>query len=177
MQLLKTSPVNDWEVARLIHKQIDHNAMKLISNNPTPYSEGFTIIELLVSIAILVGISGLGLFVSIDFYKSYILNSERDIVVSILQSARNYSITNINESKHGVYFNPTEYVIFQGNSYATRTIIYDENIKVNPGITHTGLQEIIFQQLTGEPAITGDIVLNNSVRSLIISVQNEGRIN
>jgi len=139
-------------------------------------SEGFTLIEILISLGIFGFITGLGLFVSLDFYKSYTLNSERILLVSLLVNARNYSITNINESRHGIYLKTDEYVIFQGDSYASRNPIYDESFKVNSLITNTGLTEILFDQLTGQPNVTGNIMLSNGVKSSIIFIQNEGRI-
>ncbi len=138
---------------------------------------GITLIEILIAMAIVVGLIGLGLFISIDFYKSYNFNSERDIIVNILQKARSQSLSNINESKHGVYFKTDEYVIFQGETYSSRNPAYDENIKTDPAIGRSGLQEIVFEQLTGQNSTSGNILISDGVRSSQISIQNEGRIN
>ncbi|MBI3459072.1 prepilin-type N-terminal cleavage/methylation domain-containing protein [Candidatus Azambacteria bacterium] len=151
--------------------------MKLLKILDTKNSAGFTLIEVLISLAIFVIILGLGYFVNLDFYKSYTLSSERTVLVGLLVKARNNSIVNINESKHGIYLTANEYILFQGDNYLARDPIYDESIKVDSIIAHTGLTEIVFNQLTGEPNITGDIILTNGVRSAIISIQNEGRIN
>lgn len=138
--------------------------------------KGFTLIEVLIVIAILAGLAGLGLFVSIDFYKSYAFHSERNIVVSIIQKVRSQSLANINESKHGVYFGTNNYVIFQGENYASRNATYDEIIQANSLVSHSGLTEIVFDQLTGLPAATASIVLSDGLRSSTISIGNEGRI-
>jgi len=138
--------------------------------------KGFTLIEVLIVIAILGGLAGLGLFVSIDFYKSYAFHSERNIVVSVIQKARSQSLANINESKHGVYFGTNNYVIFQGGNYASRNATYDEIIQANSLVTHSGLTEIVFDQLSGNPAATGSIILSDGLRSSMISIENEGRI-
>ncbi len=138
--------------------------------------KGFTLIEVLIVIAILGGLAGLGLFVSIDFYKSYAFHSEKNIVVSIIQKVRSQSLANINESKHGVYFGTNNYVIFQGENYASRNATYDEIIQANSLVSHSGLTEIVFDQLTGLPAATASIVLSDGLRSSTISIGNEGRI-
>lgn len=138
--------------------------------------KGFTLIEVLIVIAILGGLAGLGLFVSIDFYKSYAFHSERNIVVSIIQKVRSQSLANINESKHGVYFGTNNYVIFQGENYASRNATYDEIIQANSLVSHSGLTEIVFDQLTGLPSATASIVLSDGLRSSTISIGNEGRI-
>ncbi|OGM89353.1 hypothetical protein A3J77_02240 [Candidatus Wolfebacteria bacterium RBG_13_41_7] len=140
-------------------------------------SRGFTIIELLIAMTIFVALGALGLFIGIDFYKSHGFNSERNLIISVLQKARNQSLTNINEVKHGVYLKNNEYIIFQGENYLSRDTVYDEVIKANQAITRGGLEEVVFEQLTGNPNITGNITMTNETRSSIISIQNEGRIN
>lgn len=139
--------------------------------------KGFTLIEFLISVAIIFSISSLGLFIGMDFYKSSSLNSERHIAISILQKARNLSMANINEVKHGIYLDADKYTIFQGENYSSRDPAYDEIININPMITKSGLQEVVFEQLTGKPSAIGNIILSNIIRSIAISIENEGRIN
>src|ERR1039458_2199647 len=67
-------------------------------------TNGFTLIEVLVVMGILAILSTMGYLITIDFYKSYAFNAERDTIVSLLQKARAASLSNINESPHGVYF-------------------------------------------------------------------------
>jgi prepilin-type N-terminal cleavage/methylation domain-containing protein len=138
---------------------------------------GFTLLEVLIVITILAGLAGLGLFVSIDFYKSYAFYSERDIVISIVQKARSQSLANINESKHGVYLENGRYTIFQGENYASRNAVYDEIIQAYSLVANSGLREIVFEQLNGSPSATGSITLSEGLRSSTISIENEGRIN
>lgn len=154
-------------------KKLQDNNLKAESSK----LKAFTLIEFLISVAIIFSIGALGLFISMDFYKSFGLNSERNIAVSILQKARSSSMANINEAKHGIYLDTGKYTIFQGENYSSRNSIYDEIIYINPIITKSGLQEIVFEQLTGKPSATGDIILSNQTRSITVSVENEGRIN
>lgn len=139
--------------------------------------KGFTLIEFLISVAIIFGIGSLGLFIGMDFYKSSSLNSERQTAIGILQKTRNLSMANINEAKHGIYLDADKYTIFQGENYSSRDPDYDEIININPIITKSGLQEVVFEQLTGKPSAIGNIILSNIIRSIAISIENEGRIN
>jgi Tfp pilus assembly protein PilE len=139
--------------------------------------KGFTVIEFLISVAIIFSIGALGLFIGMDFYKSSSFNSERQTAISILQKVRNLSMANINEAKHGVYLGTDKYTIFQGENYSSRNSAYDELIYINPTITKDGLQEVVFEQLTGKPSAIGNIILSDRTRSITISIENEGRIN
>lgn len=138
---------------------------------------GFTLIEILMVAAIIVFLAGLGLFFGIDFYKNYAFYSERNILVGILEKARNQALNNIGQSNHGVYFQTSNYVIFQGNSYASRNSAYDQIIPASSLINRSGLQEIVFNQLNGESSATGDVILSGGNHTSIISINNEGGIN
>ncbi len=141
-------------------------------------NKGLTLIEVLIVVAIIVTISGLGLFVGLDFYKTHALNSERDIIVSILMKTRNKAANNFNESPHGVYIDSDGYTIFQGASYALRNQSYDEFIKRTNAVSASGLQEMVFEQLTGSlTTAAGDVTLSNGIKSTNISLNSEGRIN
>src|SRR5438105_2008049 len=74
---------------------------------------GFTLIEIIIAIAILAIILTLGLFISFDFYKSYAFRSEKNIIVSVLQKARGQALNNINQARHGVSFQSGQYIIFE----------------------------------------------------------------
>lgn len=146
------------------------------------YHRGFTLIEIIIVTAILGIILSLGLFIGVDFFRSYSLRSEENVIVSVLQKARGQSINNINEKKHGVHFEVSpdlKYIIFEGPSYdpsnPTNTII-----KSAYGITISGLPiDIIFEQLSGNCvscASPVEIKVNDGVREYAIKINSEGQI-
>src|SRR3989344_6838287 len=141
---------------------------------------GFTAVEILMVIAIISLLAGMGLFISMDFYRSYSFRSDRDMTVSILERARAKSLANINSSAHGVYFDSgsSEFVLFQGDSYSDpgRDTSLDQEISLNSGIAVTGINEVVFEQLTGNASIAGDMVLSYGVQSAVITFNEEGRI-
>lgn len=120
---------------------------------------------------------GLGLLVSIDFYKSYALISEKATLVSFLRKARSRALVNFNQSNHGFYISPTQYIIFQGPSYASRSSTWDQVFGKAAGINTSGLEEIVFGPLTATSSASGTIYLNDSRVTTTIEINYEGRIN
>jgi hypothetical protein len=118
----------------------------------------------------------LGLFIGNDFYRGYSLRLERNIVVGVLQKARNQSMSNIGQSNHGIYITNDGFTIFQGPSYAGRNISLDQTIFSSPSVTHSGSNEIVFSQLSGQSNASGTINLNNGISSTTINVNYEGAI-
>ena len=140
----------------------------------------FTLIEIVISVGILTTLAGFGLFVAVDQYKNYVLTSERNTVVSLLQKARGRALNNISEKRHGVAIQPTgkpsSYVLFRGLSYSARDPIYDEEVPVSQAISFSGITEFTFKQLSGDALTAGTVTISTTEKSLSIAVNSEGRI-
>ena len=146
---------------------------------------GFTLVEILIVIAIVTIILGLSLFLSMDFYKSYSFHSEKNVIVSILQKARSESMNNINQTPHGVYFDNTsglKYILFEGSSYdsaSTSNIEIDSSFGISLD-SPTLPFSIVFDQLSGDCSSCGssgiDIVSSQGSSAFDININSEGRI-
>ncbi len=78
---------------------------------------------------------------------------------------------------HGVSIQPNQFVIFQGAPYATRDVAEDAVIQANPAITHSGLPEVVFTELSANPHVTGSITLTDPVgNSSVVTIGTEGQI-
>jgi prepilin-type N-terminal cleavage/methylation domain-containing protein len=138
---------------------------------------GFTLIEVLVVMGILTIITSLGYLVTVDFYKSYAFNAERDTIISLMQKARAQSLSNINQAGHGFYVNGNNYIVFQGLNYANRTSSYDQALSISPGISVSPQPfEADFGQISGTSSSLS-LVLTDGKRSETISLNSEGQIN
>jgi len=113
-------------------------------------ANGFTIIEILVALALLAAIFGLGFPVTWSFYGTYQFDSESKILVSALEQSRNAAMINRNQSAHGVFFNDDQIVVFQGSSYASRNASLDKIFPRNTLISISGPSEIVFSALSGQ---------------------------
>jgi prepilin-type N-terminal cleavage/methylation domain-containing protein len=147
--------------------------------------KGFTMIEILVAIAIMAIIFALGLFMSMEMYRGYSRRSERDTLASVLERARSRAMANVHQHMWGACLDGSNYVIFSGQNYANR--IDSETVPVNSGTTidASGAPAflcsgggIVFAQLTGDtiPATAQTITMTQGAITSTISTNVEGRI-
>ncbi len=136
---------------------------------------GFTLLETLLSMAILFILLGAGLPIAANFYKDYQFDGEYDLLFSILEQARNQALVNLNEASHGVSINGVNYVLFQGASFAARDASQDRSFPRSGAITITGSSELVFNELDGTTAST-TLTLSNGVKSRDLYINSEGSI-
>lgn len=158
--------------------------------NNSGFTQGFTLIEVVVVMTLVAILGGLGLLFGLDHLRNNSFRSDRDILISALQHARGESITNIcnglcpdgDGKPHGVYIDEenNKFVIFQGSTYDPS----DENnvgLDSNKNITHEVNDVIIFNQLSGDVdtcTIACEIKLKDKTTGKIstVSVNSEGQI-
>ncbi len=139
--------------------------------------KGFTLIEVLLVLGLLVALAGTGLFYSVDSFRRSQFRAERDMVVSLMQQARARGIANINEQSHGVHIDPTSYVLFSGSVYNAADPS-NQSYPANVVITHTGMTDVVFSQVSGEATVTGGpLTLSQGSSLSVISINNVGQIN
>lgn len=137
---------------------------------------GFSLIEVIIVLAILVVISGLAFSAGYGLYRSQPLVSEKDSLVSLLRRARAKAMNNINQSDHGVFIGSSKYTVFQGGSYAGRDAELDEEFPRLAGATLEGPTEIVFSALEGAANTSGTIAISTASGRVETSVNYEGRI-
>ena len=144
-------------------------------NISTQDNRGFTLIEIILVIAIIMFIGALSVIVGIDTYNRYTFRSDLDKVVALLQKARSSAINNINEKKYGVYLGDTSnFILFRGDSYNP---LDSFNYKVERSKTATSSNtcannQIIFERLTGNTAGCEIVITEgNKVATTTINVQ------
>lgn len=113
------------------------------------YNKGFSLVELLVVMAVLGILASIGAPISYRMYTSYSFDAEEKILIASLREARNTAYANYNENSHGLHIDNDAFVIFEGDSYATRVIANDRIMDRNSDIVISGPNEIIFASLTG----------------------------
>jgi prepilin-type N-terminal cleavage/methylation domain-containing protein len=150
-------------------------------------SNGFTLLEVLVVISILILLLSLGLFASFDAYRSSLRRSEREVLVSALQKARSQAINNICFNgictPHGVCYDQSNhaYIIFPAPYSAGAPT--NESIVGNPSVTVSSTPSflcgsgsgIVFSQLSGTTS-SYTISVTQSSSTNIVTTNAEGLI-
>jgi Tfp pilus assembly protein FimT len=135
----------------------------------------YTLIELLIVIGVFTILIGIGLPVTIDFVRNYSLQSERNSVITLLEFARNQSLTNVNQSSHGLKINANEYATFSGTSYAARDPQYDLSYPKSNSVSISGPSEIVFAPLSGR-SNQSSYIISDGVKQFTVTVNQEGTI-
>jgi prepilin-type N-terminal cleavage/methylation domain-containing protein len=138
--------------------------------------KGFTFVEFLLVMTIIVVLLALTIPLGISFYQSQQLNITAE---EIIQALRRAQLKSMSQSEHsfGVYLGSGQsgqYVLFRGNSYASRD---DEEIfDIPDDISFSGLSEVVFSKLNGIPSVSDDIILINDSNTGVININEAGRI-
>jgi len=139
---------------------------------------GFSLIELLLVIAIM----GLIVGISIPFYQSFQLSSQIDTttneIIGSLRRAQIRSMASDFDDSWSVRIGTNSQVIlYKGYDFNARNIDYDEIFEIAPTITISGITDINFDKLTGKTSDIGNInLLSSGGNSQTISVNSQGEI-
>lgn len=137
---------------------------------------GFTLLEVMMAIGILTIIFGAGLPTSIGLLRNYVLDADRDTLVTLLQRAQNEAFANLNQASHGVEITATSFVGYQGSSYASRDTTKDIVFPRSKLVTTAGDVEVNFSAIKAQVAAGKTITLNNTIKTETVTVNPEGMI-
>jgi prepilin-type N-terminal cleavage/methylation domain-containing protein len=148
------------------------------------HTRGFTLFEVIIVIALLAIVSTGGLVVGLESYRGALWRSDQDTLRAALLHAREQAMNGVcaastctGPSPHGVYVGTNFYTIFEGSTYATRSSGEDEVLEGEPGVSRSGLAEVVFSPLTATVAVPGEILITNSTGKVsTTSINSEGAI-
>ena len=131
----------------------------------------FTIIELIIVIAILIVIGYLIIPLGMNFYYTQQLDSVSDEIISALRKARQKSIAAELDSTFGLRLSQNQYTVFASSDPS-----YDENFKIPDAVNPSGISEVVFSKITGYPSVAGYIILRNQDKITAININEVGLI-
>lgn len=135
---------------------------------------GFTLLEVIVVVAIFSILATLGLFMGMDTFSGTLRRSERDIVVSMLQKARSRALANTEQSSWGVCYSAPDYVLFRG-TMCTAGLSTNEPTPAHATNPATFSAPVVFSQLSA--TTTGGVVtVVEGTRTSTITITAAGAI-
>lgn len=140
------------------------------------YKQGFTLIEMVLSLALVSVIVAFSVPVFRTLLFASDLNATTDMLVHSLRRAQNMSRSVKYDQTWGVKLVGDEIVVFAGDNYIARNVDFDEVYAFSGGISFTGDDEFVFSKMSGYLVTSGTISLTNSFGSNTVSVTELGRI-
>ncbi|MEK7557026.1 MAG: prepilin-type N-terminal cleavage/methylation domain-containing protein [Patescibacteria group bacterium] len=131
---------------------------------PRGKSRGFTLVEIIVVLAIILLLVGLGLAAYRTFGRNVNLGTVSQQIVIVLDDARSRTVASLSDSQYGVHFENDTYTLFQGSTYNAQ----GNNNEAHPlptgvefgSITLSGGgNDVVFDRITGTTSQSGTIVL------------------
>lgn len=142
--------------------------------------KGFTLLETLVVISIVVVISAVSVKSFYVLREKHAIQKDVDSIVSIIEKAKNMSANRKNDSSYGVKFASTTVTVFSGTNFANGNVISKYDLETMIKISNVSLSsrgtELVFSKITGSPNATGTITLIAPSYSKIVTIYGTGII-
>ncbi len=143
---------------------------------------GFTLLEILIVLAILGILCGLSVAAFVNLKNAQTLDRDTDLVVESLRQARSQTLTAVNDTNYGIHFSSNQFTLFAGSTYdpnASTNKVFNLNgskiIVGQPGFVGFN---VVFGRLSGETdQQTGQIMIQSpSGTSRIITLYKTGLV-
>lgn len=143
--------------------------------------KGLTMIEIMVAVTILFGISAISASSFINWRNSKNIEAGTDIVLSVLKEARNLSVNGKGGDSYGVYFGETDKaILFRGVSYSPPLVVSTTSLPLNISISTSTLGETItFKKFSGNTNGNGIIIIkdnSNASNTRTINIEASGSL-
>lgn len=137
---------------------------------------GFTLLEVILSLAIVAILTG----ASLPVYRTLMTKNDLDIatvtVVQSLRRAQTLSMAVDGDTNWGVKIQSGSITLFKGTSYSLRDTTYDEIFEIPTTITTGGVSETIYSKLFGAPQTTGTVTLTTDNDSSSVVLNSKGMV-
>lgn len=136
-----------------------------IENFKLGNNKGFTLMEVLMVIAIFTIIASITFYFFGGFNKREVLEKDVNSLTALVRNARLLSVASKNASPFGIHLESDKAVLFEGNSYVMggpneKILEFSREIYMSAYSINNGDADIVFARLTGETLNYGTIKLS-----------------
>jgi len=143
--------------------------------------KGFTLLEILISIAVISIVSVLVVSGFSSFRESAQLNEAQSQILGIFRDARNRTLSSEKNTQYGVHFETSRVVLFSGSSYnsdlpSNEPYLFPFLTRIS-SISLGGPVDIVFARLTGATSASGTVTIesiSNTAKTKIITILSSG---
>jgi len=140
------------------------------------FLHAYTLIEVLVTTALLVSLVG----ISIPIYQNFQIVNELDSAVNlsvrVLRSAQLQAQSVQLDSNWGIFYSIGKVTIYKGTTYAGRDATQDQVYDIPANVAVSGLNDFIYSKVFGDPSATGTITFTNFTTVKTIVVNSKGAL-
>jgi len=114
--------------------------------------KGFTLIEVLISVALLIFIFSLGPFFNVSILREYQISQEADYLEDNLRLIQALSLFGKDDASFGIQFSSDKYSLFE--KISGKIELFRSHL-LPKGIIISGPEEIVFEKPSGKPSWSG----------------------
>ena len=138
--------------------------------------QGFTIVEMLTAVALLLLLVSIGYAVSFTYFQTQQLRAAADVTVAELRQARTEAFAQANDADHGIKVLSDHVIRFEGPSYASRDPTKDVRTDFARTFTVSGSDEFVFPVTSLQPETPGTLTLSFETVAIDILLTDYGSI-
>lgn len=144
---------------------------------------GFSLVEILVVLAIILLLSGVVIVSYRTFGRNINLGTVSQQIVVVLDDARSRTVASLNDSQYGVQFTNNTYTLFQGSAYnqaasGSEIHLLPNGIEFGDITLSGGGNSVVFNRITGTTSQPGIIVLrltDTPTNTQTITISSQGQ--
>lgn len=137
---------------------------------------GFTLIEILLVVAMITIVAGTGFLVLGDIVATDVRNTAAQLVTQSMRRAQLSSRNMREDDMWGVYVSSSSATVFRGDTYTTRDAAYDEAFPFPRSVTVSGTTEFVFGKGTGLVPAPATVSMTFNDETLSVSINAIGAI-
>ncbi|PIR39971.1 MAG: hypothetical protein COV33_02345 [Candidatus Zambryskibacteria bacterium CG10_big_fil_rev_8_21_14_0_10_34_34] len=146
-------------------------------------NKGFSLMEVVVVISILVVVLSITFYFFPKLNKKEVLEKDVSSVVALIRNARVLSVASKNTSPFGIHFENNKIVLFEGGAYVAgndneKIVTLSKDVYMSGYLLNLGSPDIVFSRLIGNTSNYGTVTfsLKDDSASTTITILGTGVI-